>query len=123
MINTAIAASSNTAEPSPLGFFIPLILVFGVFYFLVIRPQRQKMKKHTEVLNAINVGDVVITAGGIVAKVMSLKEDELIVEISQGVEVKLLRRTVADVLPKARTPASSEAKKSAKKAKNMASRP
>jgi len=81
------------------------------------------MKKHTEVLNAINVGDVVITAGGIVAKVMSLKEDELIVEISQGVEVKLLRRTVADVLPKARTPASSEAKKSAKKAKNMASRP
>ena len=121
MINTAIAATSNSPEPSPLGFFIPLILVFAVFYFLVIRPQRQKFKQHTEVLNAIKVGDVVITGGGIVAKVVEAKGDELLAEISKGVEVKLLRRTVAEVMPKPRSPAASN--KPATKPAKLGNRP
>lgn len=101
MINIAAAATAN--QPSPLGFFIPLILVFLVFFLLVIRPQRQKFKKHTETLEAIKVGDVVVTGGGIVAKVTAAEQgDELLLELAPGVEVKVLRKTISEVMPRPR---------------------
>ncbi len=110
MINVAFAASQQAAQSSPLGFFVPLILVFLVFFFLVIRPQRQKYKKHMATLDAIKVGDVVVTGGGVVGKVSGTpKSDELLVEIAPSVEIKVIRKTVSEVMPRpGRSPASSK---------------
>ena len=79
----------------------PLVLIFAVFYFLLIRPQQKKMKDHREMLTAVRRGDKVVTGGGIigtVAKVVS--NDELQVEIAEGVKVKISRSTLASVMSK-----------------------
>ena len=79
----------------------PLVLIFAVFYFLLIRPQQKKMKDHREMLAAVRRGDKVVTGGGIigtVAKVVS--DDELQVEIAEGVKVKISRSTLASVMSK-----------------------
>lgn len=78
----------------------PLILIFAVFYFLLIRPQQKKQKEHREMLKALKRGDRVLTAGGIIAKVTTVKEgvDEVEVEIAPNIRVSVLRQTIADVL-------------------------
>ena len=79
----------------------PLVLIFAVFYFLLIRPQQKKMKDHREMLAAVRRGDKVVTGGGIigtVAKVVS--DDELHVEIAEGVKVKIARSTLSSVMSK-----------------------
>ena len=79
----------------------PLVLIFAVFYFLLIRPQQKKMKEHREMLTAVRRGDKVVTGGGIigtVAKVVS--DEELQVEIAEGVKVKISRSTLASVMSK-----------------------
>ncbi len=82
-------------------FWFPLVLIFAVFYFLLIRPQQKKMKEHREMLAAVRRGDKVVTGGGIIgtiAKVVS--DDELQVEIAEGVKVKIARSTLASVMSK-----------------------
>lgn len=80
---------------------LPLVLIFVVFYFLLIRPQQKKMKQHREMLAAIRRGDRVVTGGGIIGVVTKVaNENELIVEIADGVKVKVMRGTVAEVLAK-----------------------
>ena len=79
----------------------PLLLIFAVFYFLIIRPSQKKQKEHREMLAAIRRGDKVVTGGGIfetVTKVVS--DDEVQVEISDGVRVKIARATLASVVSK-----------------------
>jgi preprotein translocase subunit YajC len=78
----------------------PLILIFAVFYFLLIRPQQKKQKEHREMLKALKRGDRVLTAGGIIAKVTTVKEgvDEIEVEIAPNVRVNVLRQTIGDVM-------------------------
>ncbi|MBK1661124.1 preprotein translocase subunit YajC [Paracraurococcus ruber] len=78
----------------------PLILIFAVFYFLLIRPQQKKQKEHREMLKQLKRGDRVLTAGGIIAKVTTVKEgvDEVEVEIAPNVRVSVLRQTIGDVL-------------------------
>ncbi|MCB4822948.1 preprotein translocase subunit YajC [Roseicella aerolata] len=78
----------------------PLILIFAVFYFLLIRPQQKKQKEHREMLKQLKRGDRVLTAGGIFAKVTTVKEgvDEVEVEIAPNVRVSVLRQTIGDVL-------------------------
>jgi preprotein translocase subunit YajC len=79
----------------------PLLLIFVVFYFLLIRPQQQKMKTHRAMLGAIRRNDRVLTGGGIIGVVTKVVSDgELIVEIAEGVRVRVARATVADVLSK-----------------------
>ena len=73
-----------------IGAFLPLILIFGVFYLLLIRPQQKKIKLHREMLNNIKRGDKVITSGGIIGKVTKVNENkELSIEISDQVEIKI----------------------------------
>ena len=82
--------------------FAPLVLLFGIFYFLLIRPQQQRMKKHQEMVNAVRRGDTVVTAGGLVGKVTKVKEDgELLVEIADNVQVRVVKATLTDVRSKA----------------------
>ena len=99
MFNPAYAQSASQ-QPSMLASFIPLILIFLVFYFLLIRPQQKKQKEHKKLLESIKRGDEILTSGGIVGKVIKAEEEKLTVEISNGVNVILYRSTVADVLNK-----------------------
>lgn len=77
----------------------PLVLIFVVFYFLLIRPQQQKMKQHRQLLSGIRRNDRVLTGGGIIGTVTKVVSDtEVIVEIAEGVRVRMARGTIADVL-------------------------
>lgn len=99
--------ASATGTGSPLASFLPLILIFFVFYFLLIKPQQKRMKQHQSMLGALKKGDEVVTGGGIVGKITKVgTEDTVTVEIAKGVEVSVLKSTVNGLLnaPKA-TPA------------------
>jgi preprotein translocase subunit YajC len=77
----------------------PLVLIFAVFYFLLIRPQQKKQKEHRALLGALKRGDRVLTAGGIIGQITRVKEgvDEVEVEIAPNVRVSVLRQTIGDV--------------------------
>ena len=81
---------------------VPLFLIFGIMYFLLIRPQQKKLKEHQAMVEALRRGDQVVTAGGLVGKVTGVKEadKEIEVEIAQGVKVRVIRSTISAVLNK-----------------------
>ena len=84
-----------------IGMILPLVLIMGVFYFLLIRPQQRKMKAHQEMLKKVARGDTVITTGGLVGKVVKVVDDsELQVEVGENVKVRILRSGIADVRAK-----------------------
>lgn len=81
--------------------FIPLILIFAIMYFLLIRPQQKKMKEHRAMVEAVRKGDQVITQGGIIGKISRVKDaDEVELEVAAGVKVRLVKSTIAQVLSK-----------------------
>ncbi|EOA62542.1 preprotein translocase subunit YajC [Anaplasma phagocytophilum] len=103
------AADPSTAAAPAAGIgasiagFIPLVLIFGVFYFLVIRPQQKKLKEHNKLLESLKRGDKVVAAGGLygtITKVDSNNPSVLHIEISTGVEIKILKSSVSEVLNK-----------------------
>lgn len=73
---------------------VPTILIIGIMYFLMIRPQQKRMKEHREMIASIRRGDTVVTSGGILGKVTKVEDNELQLEISDGVRIKVLRPTV-----------------------------
>jgi preprotein translocase subunit YajC len=80
---------------------MPLILIFVIMYFLILRPQQQKVKQHQAMVKALRRGDTVITSGGLVAKVTKVVDDDQIeVEIADGVRVRQMRSMVSDVRSK-----------------------
>lgn len=85
---------------SSLGSMLPLVLMFVVLYFIMIRPQMRKQKEHRAMIDALAKGDEVATAGGLIGKVTKIGEGTLSVEIANGVEVQLQRHAVVQVLPK-----------------------
>jgi preprotein translocase subunit YajC len=90
--------------------FLPLVLIFVVFYFLLIRPQQQKQKTHRSMLDALRRGDRVLTGGGIIGTVNRVAgNDEVEVDIAQGVRVRVLRSTITSVLAKPDPAAAREA--------------
>ena len=80
------------------GFLIILILIFGLMYFLMIRPQRQQQRRHQEMLTNLKVGDEVITAGGIYGDVVGVEPDRVSVEIAEDVEIEVARRAIASIV-------------------------
>ena len=81
--------------------FIPLILIFAIMYFLLIRPQQKKLKAHRAMVEALRRGDQVVTQGGLIGKVSKVKDDdEIEVELAQGVKVRVVKSTVAQVISK-----------------------
>ena len=81
--------------------FVPLILIFGIMYFLLIRPQQKKLKDHQAMVKALRRGDQVVTQGGIIGKVVKVRDDgELEVEIADGVKVRVIQSTIATVVSK-----------------------
>lgn len=93
-------AAGGAGGAAAFAQFIPLILIFAIMYFLMIRPQQKRLKQHREMVGALKKGDQVVTQGGILGKVTSVRDDELEVEISQGVRVRVVRSTVAQVVSK-----------------------
>ena len=100
------------------GTFLPLILIFAVFYFLLIRPQQRKVKQHKEMLSNLKRGDKIITSGGIIGTINKVTDSrELIVEVADNVEIKIAPGMVADLynmpnIQKKETPKQDTDKKS-----------
>ncbi len=100
LIPSAWAQAAGGAQPNAIMQLLPLILIFVVFYFLLIRPQAKRAKEHKAMVSALAVGDEVVTSGGILGKVTEAGEQFLTVEVAEGVRVKVQRHTVSSVLPK-----------------------
>jgi preprotein translocase subunit YajC len=88
-----LAATTTQPSTNPLAAFLPLILIVGVGYFLMIRPQQRKLRAQRELLNELEVGDEVVTAGGILAQIVEIDEDEdvVTVEVAPGTSIRMLR--------------------------------
>ncbi len=97
---TAPAAAAGGDIMSSLTGMLPLVLMFVVLYFVMIRPQMKRQKEHKAMIDALAKGDEVATAGGLLGKVSKLGDATLSVEIATGVEVQLQRSAVVQVLPK-----------------------
>jgi preprotein translocase subunit YajC len=98
-----VYASGASAPAGAGGLFqsiIPILLIFGIFYFLLIRPQQKKAKEHREMTNTLKKGDRVITSGGIYGKVTHTSDPETVtIEIAEKVKVKCVRANIAALLP------------------------
>jgi len=100
---TILLISAQAASGGAGGFLIsvmPLVLIFAVFYFLLIRPQQKKMKTHKAKVDAVKKNDEVVTGGGLVGKAMKIDDDYVEVEIAKGVRVKAVKSTLSDVIPR-----------------------
>ena len=97
-------AHAQSAPASPFGgdlmTFLPMIAIFVVFYFLLIRPQQKRAKETKAMLSSLSKGDEVITAGGIVGKIAKLDEQYASIEIAPGTEIKVQRGAISQLLPK-----------------------
>ena len=110
LIAPAYAQTGGAPGGLDLISLMPLLLIFVVFYFLLIRPQQKKMKQHRDMIGALKRGDRVVTGGGIIGTVVKLEEDNtLLVEIAKDVRVRVARSTISELLGKPQ-PAAAGAK-------------
>ncbi|MES2903457.1 MAG: preprotein translocase subunit YajC [Pseudomonadota bacterium] len=108
-LQMALAAAAGAAPDGPAAFFIsmfPLLLIFAIFYFLMIRPQSRKMKAHQAELMAIKKGDDIITGGGIRGRVTKVTDDEAEVEIAPNVKIRVIKSTISTVVKPKTKPAN-----------------
>ncbi len=89
---------------------VPTMLIIGIMYFLMIRPQQKRLKEHRDMVASIRRGDTVVTSGGIIGKVAKVDENELQVEIADGVKIKVVRSTVSEVRGKGEAAPPAKAK-------------
>jgi preprotein translocase subunit YajC len=114
LISTAYAQGTGVSgmfdNQSALLQFLPLVLIFVVFYFLLIRPQQKKAKEHRAMLEALRRGDKVVTGGGIIGTVVRTDgADEVSIEIAEGVRVRVVRSTITNIVAKPDPAATREA--------------
>jgi preprotein translocase subunit YajC len=101
LISNAYAqAAAPAAAPNPLMSFLPLIILFGIFYFMLIRPQMKRAKEQRTMIAALNKGDEVLTNGGLLGRIDSLADQFVTLEVAPGVIVKLRKDAISAVLPK-----------------------
>ncbi|MGI9263627.1 MAG: preprotein translocase subunit YajC [Gammaproteobacteria bacterium] len=93
-------AQAPAGQPDGLMSFLPLILIFAVFYFLLIRPQTKRAKEHRKMVSELTVGAEVVTSGGVLGKVVEAGEQFLKIEVAEGVVLTVQRPTVSAVMPK-----------------------
>ena len=99
-ISDALAAAPMGGAGDALTSFLPLIFIFIVFYFLLIRPQSKKAKEHKQMVEAIAKGDEVVTKGGLLGRVVKVGDNFIELELAEGVTVKLQRGAVGSLMPK-----------------------
>jgi len=105
-------AQQAPAGGSALTTFMPLILIFGVFWLLVIRPQSKKAKQHQQMLTELKKGDDVVTQGGIIGKIAGIKDNELTLQVQEGVRLRVTRASVTGRYTGAEAAAKTDAKAS-----------
>jgi preprotein translocase subunit YajC len=102
-------ASAGAAPSGGAAFMVqifPLILIFVIFYFLLIRPQSRRLKQHRDMVGAVKKNDVAITNGGLIGKVTKVDENEVELEVSAGVRVRVVKTMLSDVRPHGTKPAN-----------------
>ncbi|MDO5647812.1 preprotein translocase subunit YajC [Paracoccus sp. (in: a-proteobacteria)] len=97
-VTPAYAQAAGGGAGAAFAQFIPLILIFAIMYFLMIRPQQKRLREHRDMVAAIKKGDQVVTQGGILGKITSVRDDELEVEIATGVRVRVVRASISQVV-------------------------
>ena len=97
-ISNAYAQSAQQTDP--FSFLLPMLVIFGAFYFLLIRPQQKKQKAHTQLVSELSIGSEVITAGGILGRITGVSEHYAIVHIAEGTEIKIQKASISQVVPK-----------------------
>ena len=105
----AYAASAAGAQSGTAGFFVsifPLILIFIIFYFLLIRPQQRRMKQHQAMITAVKVRDTVVTSGGLIGKVTKVEDSEVEIELAPNVRVRVVKGMLSEVRPHGAKPAN-----------------
>jgi preprotein translocase subunit YajC len=105
MLDTLSAAAAQGAAPGWTG-FLPIIGMIAIFWFLLIRPQMRQQKQHREKIAGVKKGDQVVTAGGLLGKVIKVDENYAEIEIAQGVRVKAVKSTIGDIVPPGGKPAN-----------------
>ena len=122
--SAALADAAPAAAPqgSALGAFFPLIIFVVIFYFFILRPQKKRQKTHDNLVNSLQRGDKVITAGGFFGIIRDVKEDSVIIEIAEGVPARVLKGSISSKInaepkpaPKAEEPKAEEAPKAEEK--------
>lgn len=96
-----LAYAADTAPAAggkgTIGFFLPMLLVFAIFYFLLIRPQQKQQKKHREMLTSVKVGDEIITSAGIHGRVMQTEDRTVTIEIANNVRIKMEKGSITTI--------------------------
>lgn len=102
LVLLAAPAMAQAGDPmAAFTSFVPLILIFAIMYFLLIRPQQKKVKEHQKMVAALRRGDQIVTQGGLIGKVTKVKEEnEIEVELAENVKVRVVQSTIAQVLSK-----------------------
>jgi len=98
----AYAATGGAASGGAASFFVqvfPLVLIFIIFYFLLIRPQQRRVKDHQRMVADVKVRDTAITSGGLIGKVTKVDDNEVELEVAQGVKVRIVKSMLSDVRP------------------------
>ena len=107
MFVTPAFAQAAGGASSAFSSFVPLISIFAIMYFLMIRPQQKKAKQHKAMIDSLRRGDQVVTSGGVLGKVSKVSDDGIVeIEIAEGVKVRVMRATIAQVLNKTEPAAS-----------------
>lgn len=91
-------AAGGAGGAGAIAQFVPLLLIFVIMYFLILRPQQKRMKEQRNMIAELKRGDQVVTQGGIIGKITDVKDDEVTVEIAQGVKIRVVRATIAQVV-------------------------
>ncbi|HLK90758.1 MAG TPA: preprotein translocase subunit YajC [Polyangia bacterium] len=96
-LNGLAQAAPAGGGGSPLTQFVPLIAIFAIFYFLVLRPQSKKAKEHQKMLSELKKGDDVATQGGVIGKITGIKDNEVTLQVQEGVRIRFLRSAITGV--------------------------
>ncbi|HHO69183.1 MAG TPA: preprotein translocase subunit YajC [Gammaproteobacteria bacterium] len=99
-ISDAMAAAAPQGQGDPLMSFVPLILIFVVFYFLLIRPQTKRAKEHKKMVEGLAKGDEVVTNGGLLGRITKVGDNFVELQVADGVTVKVQRQAIATLMPK-----------------------
>jgi len=110
-ISDAIAQTGSTAGSGGILSFLPMIALFVVFYFLLIRPQQKRQKEHKNMVAELAKGDEIVTMGGILGKITAVDENFITVEVAKGTELKIQRASVQAMMPKGTVKETAAAKK------------
>jgi preprotein translocase subunit YajC len=94
------SAYAQDAQPGGLMSFLPLIIIFIIFYFLLIRPQMKRAKEHRKLVAELSTGDEVVTNGGLLGRITKVGESFVTVEITDNVQIRVQRHAIASVMPK-----------------------